>query len=275
MGANIAGREAPFRSRLRRVSLSAAEDDKACCASQQTQPHSLGVIPDATLSSREKEGEGSTSGVSTVNSVKSDVGAEDSDRSEELQRRLLVAKEENMQLMHQFLTLQEKVNCLLRASVDEQHRSLRTLFRGRRLSRPFNQGLFPFSPSLWNGASSAPPMTRLPQRDIVGPPPEGLPGPPSPELTPEQQSIRDWLLSTDGPCLEESEANSFLREGITMKDVTVESSDGGLSREDLQRLELKVGVELRVWRAICSLRHSLSKTKSESNNMTANEKSLD
>lgn len=157
----------------------------------------------------ERVEEGSTSGVSTINSNKSPKESTDHERlREELKSALETVQRENLRLMHELLDTQRSYQNILLTSLSHQQ-----------IQRQLLQQLLPSRP--------------LPERVV--------------ESDPTVDSLLVSWLEANG--LEDNEITLFTSEGYLLADVVA-----FFTREDLRRLGLRGGTELRLWRAILEQR---------------------
>lgn len=157
----------------------------------------------------ERVEEGSTSGVSTINSNKSPKESTDHERlREELKSALETVQRENLRLMHELLDTQRSYQNILLTTLSHQQ-----------IQRQLLQQLLPSRP--------------LPERVV--------------ESDPTVDSLLVSWLEANG--LEDNEITLFTSEGYLLADVVA-----FFTREDLRRLGLRGGTELRLWRAILEQR---------------------
>lgn len=163
--------------------------------------------------------EGSTSGVSsTINSVRSQHGSQSFNCSRylQLQQQLSILEEENIKLMQELVESQVAYQDLLKHSIAEKKLHM-TLLQQR------------IYPNEMNAAAHLTDRVNVPVVTI------------NTENSPDTALI-DWLQSLS---LDEDSIRKFKDEDYTKDDVL-----NLMSREDLRRLGLKGGMELRVWKAI-------------------------
>ncbi|XP_023231732.1 mitogen-activated protein kinase kinase kinase 5-like [Centruroides sculpturatus] len=167
--------------------------------------------------------EGSTSGVSsTINSVRSQHGAQafNCSRYIQLQQQLSILEEENMKLMQELVESQVAYQDLLKHTLNDKKNQMMLL----------QKRIYP------NEVDTAACLT---DRQLI----------PSVTVSGENsgdEELTDWLRSLS---LDEDSIIKFIEEDYTKDDVL-----NLMSREDLRRLGLKGGMELRVWKAISNHR---------------------
>ncbi|XP_067125042.1 mitogen-activated protein kinase kinase kinase 15 isoform X2 [Centruroides vittatus] len=167
--------------------------------------------------------EGSTSGVSsTINSVRSQHGAQafNCSRYVQLQQQLSILEEENMKLMQELVESQVAYQDLLKHTLNDKKNQMMLL----------QKRIYP------NEVDTA---ACLADRQLI----------PSVTVSGENsgdEELTDWLRSLS---LDEDSIKKFIEEDYTKDDVL-----NLMSREDLRRLGLKGGMELRVWKAISNHR---------------------
>ncbi|XP_058791363.1 mitogen-activated protein kinase kinase kinase 15 isoform X2 [Phymastichus coffea] len=169
--------------------------------------------------------EGSTSGVSTVNSTKSHKTGESADYSKywlEYHDQMGSLKVENMKLMHELLEGQKVYQSLLYQALEEQKEQLRVLTD---LCKSINQKI-----SRKNLGRPQISITDYNDENAVDSP------------------LIHWLqnLNVDSDAIDR-----FINEEYILEDILVY-----INREDLRRLNLKGGVELKIWKAILTHRNS-------------------
>eukprot|EP00095_Tigriopus_kingsejongensis_P009279 maker-scaffold2334_size17013-snap-gene-0.5 protein:Tk09279 transcript:maker-scaffold2334_size17013-snap-gene-0.5-mRNA-1 annotation:"mitogen-activated protein kinase kinase kinase 5" len=163
----------------------------------------------------------STSGVSTVNSIPGGLNPMAHVNSAHPQihqyQELSQVREENSRLLSQLLELQHKYQHLLRHNLVEQRQQLDVLSAHRSTpNSPLEEALLASS-----GLSSHNP---------------------EPTNRPPDEELVDWLRNLD---LNDGSVQRFVNEDLTYSDVM-----SLMSRDDLRRLGLRAGPELRIWKAI-------------------------
>ncbi|XP_033214856.1 mitogen-activated protein kinase kinase kinase 15 isoform X1 [Belonocnema kinseyi] len=183
--------------------------------------------------------EGSTSGVSTVNSVKSQKTLDSIDNKywREYRDQMGTLKVENMKLLQELMDSQKNYQTLLHQALEEQKNQVGVLIQlceaiNRRTIR--HESGYHSSTSGGDTASSVP--TFLPQISVT-----------DHNSTSSDTILVEWLQKLD---LDESSIERFLYEEYTFEDVMYH-----ITREDLRRLNLRGGVELRIWKAILQHRN--------------------
>ncbi|XP_012153342.1 apoptotic signal-regulating kinase 1 isoform X3 [Megachile rotundata] len=182
--------------------------------------------------------EGSTSGVSTVNSVKSQKTGDSVDNKywKEYRDQMGSLKMENMKLLQELIDSQKLYQGLLQQILDEQRAQVNTLTRlceniNKRITRQesgYNSSISgntlqqPVSLIVSNSHSSTDPYA--------------------------DQALVEWLQSLQ---IDEATIERFMYEQYTLDDVL-----NHISRDDIRRLNLRGGIELRIWQAIINHRQS-------------------
>ncbi|XP_043471010.1 mitogen-activated protein kinase kinase kinase 15 isoform X1 [Leptopilina heterotoma] len=183
--------------------------------------------------------EGSTSGISTVNSIKSQktVDLIENKYWREYREEMGNLKVENMKLLQELMESQKIYQNLLHQALEEQRNQIGILTQ---LCESINKkncrhesGYF--SSSAGNESTSIV-SSQLPQINITDI---------NATMTTDTKLV-DWLHSID---LDELSIDRFLYEEYTFDNV---KSD--IKRDDLRKLNLRGGVELRIWKAILQLR---------------------
>jgi len=160
--------------------------------------------------------EGSTSGISTINSIKSvrqqnvslDLKGSKESGEGELSRALTAIRRENLKVVQQLVDAQKNHQDILKALLNEQQ-----------IQRQLMQQHFPLRRQ-----------------------------PPNREKTEEDAALVSWLESNG---LDDNDIDLFTGERYVLNDVL-----DFFTRGDLQRLGLRGGTELRLWRAILHHRSS-------------------
>lgn len=175
--------------------------------------------------------EGSTSGVSTVNSVKSQKTADSIDNKywKEYRDQMGALKMENMKLLQELIESQKTYQTLLQQALEEQRAQINTLThlceninRRTRQESGYNSSV---SPNMSQQSTSL--IITDTQNNTA--------------LLPNMALV-DWLRDLQ---MDDTSIDKFLYEEYTLEDILYH-----VTREDLRRLNLKGGIELRIWQAI-------------------------
>ncbi|XP_076294931.1 apoptotic signal-regulating kinase 1 isoform X4 [Lasioglossum baleicum] len=181
-------------------------------------------------------GEGSTSGVSTVNSVKSQKMGDSVDNKywKEYRDQMGELKVENMRLIQELIDSQKAYQVLLQQALEDQRVRINTLTRlceniNRRTTRQESGYNSSFSgnvpnvqvPVIINDASSE--ITSITDDDLVC-----------------------WLQNLH---IDEASIERITYEQYTLNDIL-----NHVTHDDIRRLNLRGGIELRIWQAILSHR---------------------
>ncbi|GAB1865602.1 mitogen-activated protein kinase kinase kinase [Camponotus japonicus] len=175
--------------------------------------------------------EGSTSGVSTVNSVKSQKTADSIDNKywKEYRDQMGALKIENMKLLQELIESQKTYQTLLQQALEEQRAQINTLThlcenfnRRTRQESGYNSSI---SPNISQQSTSL--TITDTQNDTV--------------LHPNMTLV-DWLRDLQ---VDDTSIDRFLYEEYTLEDILYY-----VTRDDLRRLNLRGGIELRIWQAI-------------------------
>ncbi|KAM0736160.1 Mitogen-activated protein kinase kinase kinase 15 [Formica fusca] len=175
--------------------------------------------------------EESTSGVSTVNSVKSQKTADSIDNKywKEYKDQMGALKMENMKLLQELIESQKAYQTLLQQALEEQRAQVNTLThlcenisrRAVRQESGYNSCISPISQQ----------STSLTITDTHNSIPLH-----------SDMALVDWLRNLQ---VDDISIDRFLYEEYTLEDILCH-----VTRDDLRRLNLKGGIELRIWQAI-------------------------
>ncbi|XP_063226712.1 mitogen-activated protein kinase kinase kinase 15 isoform X2 [Bacillus rossius redtenbacheri] len=185
-------------------------------------------------------GEGSTS-MSTVNSVKSQKTVDsfsDSKYRLEYQEQLVAIKQENVRLLQELLDSQKAYHAMLKQHLEDSKlqmqvlpqlvQQLGLLFADRsRLDTGYSS-----QRSAGTSEPAMSPVGLLPQISVTD--------------SSADPALLEWL---QGLSLDQGSVERFLMEEYTLNDVLL-----FVTREDLRRMGLRGGVELKVWRAVAKAR---------------------
>ncbi|XP_012283349.1 mitogen-activated protein kinase kinase kinase 15 isoform X2 [Orussus abietinus] len=180
--------------------------------------------------------EGSTSGVSTVNSVKSQKTVDSIDNKywREYHDQMGALKAENMKLLQELLESQKSYQTLLQQALEEQRAQVGSLTQlceiiNRRTAR--QESGYNSTVSGGGGAVSPQPIL-LPQISVT-----------DHNVTPRSDiRLVEWL---QGLGIDEASIDRFLYEEYSLEDILFH-----VTRDDLHRLGLRGGIELRIWKAV-------------------------
>ncbi|XP_014206497.1 mitogen-activated protein kinase kinase kinase 15 isoform X2 [Copidosoma floridanum] len=172
--------------------------------------------------------DGSTSGISTVNSVKSQKTGDSEEHKflHEYHDQMGSIKDENMKLLHELLESQRSYQTLLSQALDEQNAQIKSLTQ---LCQSINHKIVKKPITI--------PQISVTDRDEC----ESV-------STANAELIR-WLQNLN---VDTETIGRFIEEEYSLEDVL-----DYVTREDLRRLNLKGGIELRIWRAILKHRDSI------------------
>ncbi|XP_046476779.1 mitogen-activated protein kinase kinase kinase 15 isoform X1 [Neodiprion pinetum] len=178
--------------------------------------------------------EGSTSGVSTVNSVKSHKSSDSVDNKywREYQDQMGALKTENMKLLQELLESQKVYQAMLQQVIGDQKIQMGALSQlcesiNRRTVRQESG----YNSTISGGDPVSPISGFLPQISVT-----------DHNATPADTRLTEWL---QGLGVDASSIDRFLYEEYTLEDILFH-----VSREDLRRLNLRGGIELRIWKAV-------------------------
>ncbi|XP_020288969.1 mitogen-activated protein kinase kinase kinase 15 isoform X1 [Pseudomyrmex gracilis] len=180
--------------------------------------------------------EGSTSGVSTVNSVKSQKTADSIDNNKywkEYRDQMGALKMENMKLLQELVESQKSYQTLLQQALEEQRAQVDILThlceninrRAARQESGYN--------SCITGNMSQQSVSLMNTDHVV---------------SQSDTDLVNWLQNLQ---IDETSIDRFLYEEYTLEDVL-----HYVTRDDLRRLNLRGGVELRIWHAILKHREN-------------------
>ncbi|XP_029160402.1 LOW QUALITY PROTEIN: mitogen-activated protein kinase kinase kinase 15 [Nylanderia fulva] len=174
--------------------------------------------------------EGSTSGVSTVNSVKSQKTADSIDNKywKEYRDQMGALKMENMKLLQELIESQKTYQTLLQQALEEQRLQVNTLTHlceniNRRTTRQESGYNSCILPNLFQQSTSS--------TDTHN----------STTLHPDMALV-NWLRDLQ---VDDTSIDRFTYEEYTLEDILHH-----VTRDDLRRLNLRGGIELRIWQAI-------------------------
>ncbi|KAL0108005.1 hypothetical protein PUN28_014935 [Cardiocondyla obscurior] len=175
--------------------------------------------------------EGSTSGVSTVNSVKSQKTADSVDNKywKEYRDQMGALKMDNTRLLQELIESQKSYQILLQQALEEQRAQVNTLIhlcesinrRSIRQESGYNSCIFG---NISQQSTSS--MTTDTHSNVLHP----------------DRALIDWLQNLQ---VDETSIERFLYEEYTLEDIL-----RYITRDDLRRLNLRGGIELRIWQAI-------------------------
>ncbi|XP_076165504.1 apoptotic signal-regulating kinase 1 isoform X1 [Ptiloglossa arizonensis] len=182
--------------------------------------------------------EGSTSGVSTVNSVKSQKTGDSIDNKywKEYRDQMGDLKVENMRLLQELIESQKSYQILLQQALDEQRAQVNTLTR---LCESINRRTMR-QESGYNSSQSGNTVNQ-PVSVIVS---EAQ----SDAVSYTDQAFVEWLQNLQ---IDDASIERFMYEQYTLEDILCH-----VTRDDIRRLNLRGGVELRIWQAILKHRQS-------------------
>ncbi|XP_011638279.1 mitogen-activated protein kinase kinase kinase 5 [Pogonomyrmex barbatus] len=182
--------------------------------------------------------EGSTSGVSTVNSVKSQKTADSIDNKywKEYRDQMGALKMENMKLLQELIESQKSYQTLLQQALEEQRAQVNTLTylceninrKSVRQESGYNSCIFG---NISQQLSSSTPTDTHRSINVH-----------------QHTDLVEWLQNLQ---VDETSIDRFLYEEYTLEDILCH-----VTREDLRRLNLRGGIELRIWQAILKHRES-------------------
>ncbi|XP_060825450.1 mitogen-activated protein kinase kinase kinase 15 isoform X2 [Bombus pascuorum] len=182
--------------------------------------------------------EGSTSGVSTVNSVKSQKTGDSLDNKywKEYRDQMGALKMENLRLLQELIESQKSYQALLQQVLEEQRTQVNALTR---LCEGINRRTMR-QESGYNSSISGN-IVQQPISLVIS-------DTPSSTTSCSNQALIGWLQSLQ---VDEMSIERFLYEQYTLDDVL-----NHVTREDIRRLNLRGGIELRIWQAILKYRQS-------------------
>ena len=181
---------------------------------------------------------GSTSGASTVNSVKSQKTGDSIDNKywKEYRDQMGALKMENMRLLQELIENQKSYQVLLQQALEEQRAQVNTLTRlceniNRRTTR---------QESGYNSAVSG----QAPHQAVS----VIISDAQSESVSCTDQALVEWLQDLQ---IDEASIERFMYEQYTLDDVLCH-----VTRDDIRRLNLRGGIELRIWQVILKHRDS-------------------
>ncbi|XP_015596233.1 mitogen-activated protein kinase kinase kinase 15 isoform X3 [Cephus cinctus] len=179
--------------------------------------------------------EGSTSGVSTVNSVKSQktVDSVDNKYWREYREQMGALKVENMRLLHELLESQKSYQTLLQQALEEQRAQVGALTHlcetiNRRTARQESG----YNSTIFDGNVVSPQEGFVPQISVTE----------HNSSSHNDNRLTEWLQEL---WVDETSIDRFLYEEYTLEDILYH-----VTRDDIRRLNLRGGIELRIWKAI-------------------------
>ncbi|KZC13059.1 Mitogen-activated protein kinase kinase kinase 15, partial [Dufourea novaeangliae] len=182
--------------------------------------------------------EGSTSGVSTVNSVKSQKTGDSIDNKywKEYRDQMGDLKMENMRLLQELLESQKAYQVLLQQAVEEQRTQVNTLTRlCENINRTTMRQESGYHSSVSGNVSNQPPPTIVSDMS-------------SDTISCTDEALVEWLQNLQ---IDEMSIERFIYEQYTLEDILCH-----ITRDDIRRLNLRGGTELRIWLAILKHRQS-------------------
>ncbi|XP_054006429.1 mitogen-activated protein kinase kinase kinase 15 isoform X1 [Hylaeus anthracinus] len=183
--------------------------------------------------------EGSTSGVSTVNSVKSQKTGDSVDNKcwKEYRDQMGDLKMENMRLLQELIESQKAYQTLLQQALEKQRDQVNTLTMlceciNRRTTRQESG----YNSSISGNASNLPVTVIVSeaQSDIA---------------SCTDQDLVNWLQNLQ---VDDVSIDRFMYEQYTLEDILRH-----VTRDDIRRLNLRGGIELRIWQAILKHRQNI------------------
>ncbi|XP_053977576.1 mitogen-activated protein kinase kinase kinase 15 isoform X2 [Hylaeus volcanicus] len=183
--------------------------------------------------------EGSTSGVSTVNSVKSQKTGDSVDNKcwKEYRDQMGDLKMENMRLLQELIESQKAYQTLLQQALEKQRDQVNTLTMlceciNRRTMRQESG----YNSSISGNASNLPVTVIVSeaQSDIA---------------SCTDQDLVNWLQNLQ---VDDVSIDRFMYEQYTLEDILHH-----VTRDDIRRLNLRGGIELRIWQAILKHRQNI------------------
>ncbi|XP_008558932.1 mitogen-activated protein kinase kinase kinase 15 isoform X3 [Microplitis demolitor] len=189
--------------------------------------------------------EGSTSAMSTVNSLKSHKTVDSVDNNKywrEYHEQMSHLKSENVKLIQELLESQKIYHSLLQNALEEQRAQIGLLTHlCEDISRKFSRQESGYNSSVCGNASS-------PQASSVFLPQISVTDHNSPSNT--DGKLVEWL---QGLGIDDMSIERILYEEYTLEDILI-----NICREDLRRIRLKGGIELKIWMAVMSHRNKSS-----------------
>ncbi|XP_072745600.1 mitogen-activated protein kinase kinase kinase 15 isoform X2 [Anoplolepis gracilipes] len=177
--------------------------------------------------------EGSTSGVSTVNSVKSQKTADSIDNNKywkEYRDQMGALKMENMKLLQELIESHKAYQTLLQQALEEQRVQVNTLTHlceniNKRTARQESGYNSCVSPNISQQSTF---LTITDTHNSTTSHPD--------------MALVDWLRNLQ---IDDTSIDRFLYEEYTLEDILCH-----ITRDDLRKLNLRGGIELRIWQAI-------------------------
>ncbi|XP_011303052.1 mitogen-activated protein kinase kinase kinase 5 isoform X2 [Fopius arisanus] len=182
--------------------------------------------------------EGSTSGVSTVNSIKSQkmVDSIDNKYWREYRDQMGSLKMENMRLLQELLDSQKTFHSILQQALEEQRAQVGTLTQlCEDINRKFMRQESGYNSSIC-GTAPSPQPPLVPQISVTD----------HNNASNTDRRLTEWL---QGLGVDDASIDRFIYEEYSLEDVLFH-----MSRDDLRKLNLRGGVELRIWMAIMQTR---------------------
>ncbi|XP_046837882.1 mitogen-activated protein kinase kinase kinase 15 isoform X1 [Vespa crabro] len=188
--------------------------------------------------------EGSTSGVSTVNSIKSQKIADSVDNKywKEYHDQMGTLKMENMKLLQELLDCQKSYQVLLQQALEEQRAQMNTLTHlCENINRKALRQESGYNSTI-SGCKNGTNQSDLLQIENTNPTDPSY----------KDGALINWLQDLQ---IDEVSIDRFMYEEYTLEDVL-----NYLTRDDIRRLNLRGGVELRIWQAILKYRRDQENT---------------
>ncbi|KAK0168323.1 hypothetical protein PV327_002140 [Microctonus hyperodae] len=192
----------------------------------------------------------STSGVSTVNSIKSQKTVDITDNKywREYREQMGTFKIENMRLLQELLENQKTLHTILQHALEDQAAQVGNLTQlCEDISRKLMRQESGYNSSICGGNNNASSV----QLRIV--PQISVTDHNNPTSSTDNIALVEWL---QGLGIDDLSIERVVNEEYTLDDMLF-----FVSRDDLRRLNLKGGIELKIWRAISSLREGNSECK--------------
>ncbi|CAL7938490.1 unnamed protein product [Xylocopa violacea] len=183
--------------------------------------------------------EGSTSGVSTVNSVKSQKTGDSLDNKywKEYRDQMGSLKMENMRLLQELIESQKSYQTLLLQVLEDQRAQVNTLTR---LCETINTRTM-----RWESGYNSSVLGNTSQQAAVSLIVTDTPSSTSPRT---DQTLVEWLQNLR---IDEVSIERILYEQYTLENIL-----NHVTRHDIRRLNLRGGIELRIWQAILKHRQN-------------------
>ncbi|CAG5088317.1 Similar to MAP3K15: Mitogen-activated protein kinase kinase kinase 15 (Homo sapiens) [Cotesia congregata] len=186
--------------------------------------------------------EGSTSVMSTVNSLKSHKTVDSIENNKywrEYQEQMGNLKIDSIKLVQELLESQKIYHTLLQNALEEQRAQIGSLTHlCEDISRRFSRQESGYNSSIHGTASPQPSSVLVPQISVTD------------HNTPSNtdNKLVEWL---QGLGIDDMSIERIIYEEYTLDDIL-----NSISREDLRRIRLKGGIELKIWSAIMSHRNN-------------------